>query len=79
MPFACRRLGLEESYGRGFDRLPAEVLDPLSRRLVGTLTAGELRRAVSAVLTALLQEASDIHEVSRVRPIVEPLIRVKSA
>lgn len=68
---ACRRLGLDESEGRGFDKLPPEDRDPLEQSLVGDLTADALRRAVRIVLGALFREASGVPEVTRVRPIVE--------
>jgi hypothetical protein len=71
---ACRRLGLEESYGRGFDELPPDVRDPLLTGLIGTLAPDGLQRAAAVVLAALLREAADIPEAARVRPIVEELL-----
>jgi hypothetical protein len=79
LTLACRRLGLEESYGRGFDQLPPDVRDPLLRGLVGSLASDELRRAGAAVLAALLREAADIPEAARVQPIVEELLQADLA
>jgi hypothetical protein len=70
LTLACRRLGLDEGYGRGFDRLPAEVLDPLEEGLVGRLTSDELRRAVKAVLAALVREAPNADAAGRIETII---------
>ncbi|HVX47063.1 MAG TPA: nucleotidyltransferase domain-containing protein [Mycobacteriales bacterium] len=53
---ACRRRGLEPSHGRGFDQLPAAVLDPLRSTLVGALERPELLRALKNAVEALLRE-----------------------
>ncbi len=77
---ACRRLGLEGSNGRGFDRLPQDVLDPFVGALVGALTVAELRRALAAATAGLLREAGAIPEVAgRVRTELEDLCRPASA
>jgi hypothetical protein len=76
LTFACRRLGIEESYGRGFDSLPAAVRDALTGALVGSLTVDELRRALAVATAGLLREAGDLPEnARRTRPILEELIR----
>jgi hypothetical protein len=57
LSLACLRLGLESSHGRGFDRLPPEVLEPLAGALVAIPTVDELRRALAVATTGLLAEA----------------------
>jgi hypothetical protein len=74
LTLACRRFGLEESYGRGFDMLPADLRDQVLDGLVGKLTPEELRRAVSAVLATLLREGGHVAEAARIRPIVQGLL-----
>ena len=56
LAIACRRLGLPAVEGRGMDALPADVADPLRDALVRSLEPAELRRALSAVIDALLRE-----------------------
>jgi hypothetical protein len=63
MSLACGRLGLETSYGRGFDRLPHDVLEPFEGALVGSLTVPELRRALAAATTGLLREGEHIPRI----------------
>jgi hypothetical protein len=76
LSLACGRLGLEASYGRGFDRLPHEVLDPFKGALVGNLTVGELRGALASATIGLLREADHIPQVaSWVRSELEELCR----
>jgi hypothetical protein len=76
LTLACRRFGLAESYGRGFDNLPRGVLDALAGALVGNLTVDDLRRALASATTGLLREAIDIPEVAtRVRSELEELCR----
>jgi hypothetical protein len=74
LTLACRRFGLDESYARGFDTLPADLRVQLLDGLVGNLAADELRRAVSVVLTALLREGRHVAEAARVRSIVQGLL-----
>lgn len=69
LTLACARLGLDTSYGRGFGRLPPEVVDPLAGALVRELSVGELRRALAVATAVLLREARTTPElVARVRP-----------
>jgi hypothetical protein len=56
LAMACIRLGLPHAYGRGFDRLPAELKAPLEHALVGSLEPDELRRALRHVVPAFLAE-----------------------
>jgi len=60
---ACRRLGLESSHGRGYDGLPAEVLDPLRDGLVRDITPLALRQALQVATAALLREAGEMPEL----------------
>ena len=76
LSLACRRLGLDESYGRGFDDLPSEVRDGLAGALVDKLTVDELRRALAVATAGLIREAGDISDLGRrVGPMVEGLCR----
>jgi hypothetical protein len=59
LALACRERGLEDSYGRGFDQLPAEVLNPLNAALVRSLERGELLRALECAAAGLLREAGE--------------------
>jgi hypothetical protein len=71
---ACLRRGLETSYGRGFDALPAEVRDAMAGALVGELTDDGLRRALAAATAGLLREAGDLPVVEKVRPKLAELL-----
>jgi hypothetical protein len=64
LALACCRLGLETTNGRGFDRLPSEILDRFAGALVRSVNAPELRRALAVATTGLLREASDLSSVS---------------
>ncbi len=71
LTLACYRLGLETSYGRGFDSLPAAVTEALAGSLVGELTVEALRRALAVATAGLLREAGDgVEAVGQVRPLV---------
>jgi hypothetical protein len=53
---ACLRLGEEPHYGKGADRLPATITDPLRESLVRSIEEPELRRALSVVTLSYLTE-----------------------
>lgn len=53
---ACLRHDLPVREGRGVDRLPATVTEPLTAGLVRSLADAELRRAFAAVTEAFLTE-----------------------
>jgi hypothetical protein len=59
LALACRFRGLESSNGRGFDDLPADVLDRLDEALVRSFERGELMRALKAAVDGLLSAAAD--------------------
>jgi hypothetical protein len=63
LTLACLRLGLEASYGRGFDQLSATTLAPASAALVRTLEREELLRALRQAIELLLQEAEEVPEM----------------
>ena len=64
LSLACRARGLETSYGRGFDHLPAEVLDGFGDALVRSLERDELRRALAAAVAGLLSESGEVRELT---------------
>jgi hypothetical protein len=57
LALACLRRGLPTSYGRGFDALPAEVLDRFPDALVRSMDREELLRALGSAIECLLSEA----------------------
>ena len=61
---ACRRRGLEGSYGRRFDELPAEVLAACEAALVRSLDREELLRALASAISVLQQESEEAAELA---------------
>src|SRR6266487_1405717 len=47
LELACLRLGENALEGRGFDRLPSRVREPLAKALVRSLTEAELRGSLA--------------------------------
>jgi hypothetical protein len=66
LTLACLRRDLPTGYGKGFDRLPADVRESFEGALVRSLEPDELRRALAVSVTGLLQD-------SRGLPIAETL------
>jgi hypothetical protein len=64
LTLASRRHGLEVSYGRGFDQLPAETLALARAALVRSLEREELLRALRAAIDALLREADEVRDLA---------------
>lgn len=64
LALACRRRGLDGSYGRDFDRLPADVLAASEAAIVRSLDVDELNRALRAVVPALLAESTDAEDLA---------------
>jgi hypothetical protein len=64
LTLATLRRGLEPSYGRGFDQLPAETLSLACSALVRSLGPEELLRALSGGVELLLQEADEVRELA---------------
>jgi len=56
LALACVRLGEETAFGRGVDRLPRTVTEPLVDTLVRSLDASELRRALAVATACLISE-----------------------
>src|SRR6266545_600476 len=54
LSLASHRRGLPTAYGRGFDDLPADVLDPFIPSLVRSLEREDLLRALTCVIDGLL-------------------------
>jgi hypothetical protein len=74
LALACLRHGLPALQGRGIDRLPVNVTEPLEAALVRTLDADELRRAFRAATDGLLGEIgqSDVALAARFKgPLTE--------
>ena len=73
LALACLRLGEETFYGRGMDRLPATVTEPLAGALVRSLEEAELRRALAVATECLIREldASDPGLGTRLMPLLQ--------
>jgi hypothetical protein len=75
LTLACYRLGLETSYGRGFDSLPVEVTEALMGSLMSELSVDGLRRALAVATAGLLREAGDgVEAVGRVRALLADVV-----
>jgi predicted nucleotidyltransferase len=70
---ACLRLGENAIYGRGVDRLPSAVTDPLKGALVRSLDTKELRRALAMVTRCLIAELEEWDKQLSAR--LAPLLR----
>ncbi len=57
---ACLHRSLKTSYGRGFDDLPREILQPVTGALVGSLEKTELIQALGRSIEVLLQNSQDV-------------------
>jgi hypothetical protein len=69
---ACLRRGLPANNARGYDALPAEVLDIFEPSLVKSLEREELMRALRYVIDAMFTEPDDVQELAAK---VEPRVR----
>lgn len=72
LTLACRRRGLDTSYGRGFDQLPAEMLDEFTDALVRRVEREDLLRALGSAVAGLLRESGEVRKVAAK---VEPGLR----
>src|SRR2546421_2610449 len=61
---ACLHRSLKTSYGRGFDDLPREILQPVTGALVGSLEKTELIQALGRCVDVLLQNSQDVSELA---------------
>jgi len=70
---ACIRLGENAVYGRGVDRLPAAVTDPLADALVRSLAEPELRRVLAVATLCLIGELEewDPRLCTRLKPLLQ--------
>jgi hypothetical protein len=69
LSLACRRRELPARYGRGFDDLPADVLEPFNEALVVSLERAELLRALAVAIEGLLRESAEVKDIAeRVEP-----------
>jgi predicted nucleotidyltransferase len=64
LTLACRRLGLEQSEARGYDKLPPELLARASDTLVRVVARDDLLRALGAAVELLLHEAGDVRDLA---------------
>jgi hypothetical protein len=81
LALACVRLGLPAREGRGIDRLPREITEPLEEALVRRLDAAEAARAFAAAIGGLLREISafDPSLATRLVPALDALRESASA
>lgn len=64
LALACRARGLQDAYGRGFDRLPPDLLRTFEAALVTSLQRSELLRALGAALEALLSQSDEARAIA---------------
>jgi hypothetical protein len=58
MTMSCRRLGLDEAYGRGFDQLPETALAGFAMSVPAAIDRAALQKALRAAGWSLLEEAT---------------------
>jgi hypothetical protein len=64
LSLACLHRGLPTSYGRGFDDLPPEILEPLTKARVDALDRGRLMSQLGNTVNGLLHNSQDVHELA---------------
>ena len=64
LSLACRRRGLDAVEGRGYEQLPAEVLNRFEDWLVRSVEREELLRALESATDGLLAEADEVRELA---------------
>ena len=64
LSLACLHRGLKTSYGRGFDDLPPETLEPVTGALVGSFEKTRLIEALGRCVDVLLQNSQDVSELA---------------
>jgi hypothetical protein len=74
---ACRRRELEPYHARGFDRLPADVLERSATALVRSVDQNELLRALRGAVELLIREAEEVRDFAaqlepQLRDLVSP-------
>jgi predicted nucleotidyltransferase len=72
LALGCLRLGLITRFGKGADRLPADLTEPVEAALVRSLDEEELRRALAAATKAFAAELERTDAVlsGRLRPML---------
>src|SRR5207253_6194005 len=73
LSLGCLQRGLPGRYARGFDQLPADVLDAAAASLVRSLDPAELLRALRAGIALLKREGSGQDDYSRIVPLLDEL------
>jgi hypothetical protein len=73
LALACLRLRENAFYGRGVDRLPADVTNPLADALVRSLDERELRRALAVATRCLIDELEEWDPTlcARLKPLLQ--------
>ena len=75
LTLACLRRGLPAANGRGYDTLPAEVLELFAGALVKSFEPTELQRALNCVIQGLLTEVEEVQEIAnKVKPQLHELM-----
>lgn len=64
LSLACRRRGLRTTHGRGFDDLPAGVLELFSDALVRSVEREDLVRALENAVAGLLRESAEVPDLA---------------
>jgi hypothetical protein len=64
LSLACLHGDLPIRYGRGFDDLPAEILESFTEALVGSLDPGRLFQALGRTVDGLLRNSQDVRELA---------------
>jgi len=72
LSIACIRHELPPGFGKGFDRLPADVLARYEDALVRSLDPAELRRALAVAVAGLVHDSAELGDVAAK---VEPQLR----
>jgi hypothetical protein len=70
LELACLERGLVTAQGRGFDELPADVLESMMSALPASLEPAELLRALRAVVEGLGRAGADPVVLERLRALV---------
>ena len=64
LSLACHHRGLRTSYGRGFDDLPRQILEPFRETLVGSLDRDRLLHALGKTIDGLLSNSQDVRHLA---------------
>jgi hypothetical protein len=75
LTLACLGRGMPARFGRGFDDLPAEVLEPFEAAVVSDLTRTALFSALRTAVEGLLRESAPVVDIAvKVEPSVRELL-----